>query len=59
MCISCIIWCRCKRCKYCNESIRTASYDYCDGTCEFNDIFKDSFKVAGSFEQKYIYNLRI
>ena len=55
----CIIWCRCKKCKYCNEIIKTASFDYCNEICEFHDIYQDSFRLSDSSNHKYIYDLSI
>jgi hypothetical protein len=54
--ISCI-FCRYYKCNYCNEIITTSNYDYCNSICEFNDIFKDSFRILGSTECKYLYDI--
>lgn len=55
----CLCCCAYQKCRYCHEIIKTSKYAYCNEICEFNDIFKDSFRTADSSECRYIYDLNI
>jgi hypothetical protein len=48
-----------KKCKYCNKKLKVKTYDFCDALCEYNDLYKDSFRTLDLSQRKYIYDLNI